>query len=551
MVNSRISRHNVIAAFGNYSVYAANQSIWSADGECLVAPGQLVVFDPVKQKSLGAGITVSTNPTIVIGVGHDTNGDGVSDCIRACFGDILYGYNITGASAEAPGCGVGPIKDVFFDCTSSNEDYSFVINVENYRTRTEFAYGHDAKYFIHAKVAKTACDTCDSGIACKLVQCKIVDAASGKALGKDHPLYRDKFTANAIKNQWADAPIQIVNLYGSENLTKLTTKEFCVSTVAGSCDNCVDTNFLFTTATYTDTTLETPATHTITFTNVANTAGTATLQAQLDRVINQINTGLQGRGSAVLRKSTGKCCSYVIEVNTCFDDFAITGLVPCDEYNPFDFTPVQSTTCLDCAEVTAASKIALKCGFRIIGKTTDYDCSVYATTSPIVNFLTKISVSFQNGFKEGQYYVRDIQEGTEPKNLGYTWQYIDYISDNGGSARSHKDTTDYYGRMPLPGKNTRLTSGGVISCPSQYCSYTLTHNLPHRSSDVFGWEKQVQGLTYVIIKSGDTVSRTSWEAIINPYLSSVPFPKLATITCGSDQDQDNGTYPDYNAHRKI
>lgn len=542
----RNARHNVVAAFGNYSVYPANQPIWSTDGDCLVEPGRIVVFNPQTQKSLGVGITAQSNPTIVIGVGYDSNNDGVSETIRACFGDKLYGYNITAASAEAPGCGLAPIKDFFFDCTHYDDSYTVAVTVENYRTRTEFAYGKDATYLIQAKVDKKPCDTCDSGVACQVVQCDIVDAAQGKALGNSSPWFRDKFTEHAIKRKWDAAPFKIVPLYGSANLAKKTTKTWCVNTVANGCDNCIDTNFLFTTATYTD---AASVVQTITFTNVANTAGTATLSAQLDRVINQINKALDGNGYAVLRKGIGKCCSYTLELNTCFDDFAITGLAYCDESNPYDFTYVQQLYCKSCT--TPSTQSPGKCGFRVIGLTEDYDCSHYATHTPIVNFLSKINIYPVGGFEEGQTYVREIQKGKEPKNLGYHWQWIDYMSDNGGSGRSQKDTTDFYGRLALPGKNGRLTVDGTISCPSQYCSYSIHHNLPHRTTDVHGWEKQTQGLTSVIIKSSDTTTRTSFEAILNPYLSSVPFPKLSTITCASDQDQDNGTYPDYNGDRRI
>lgn len=544
-MTGRNARQNVIVASGNYALYTSGQNVFSSNGEPLVAPGQLVVYNPKTLKSLGAGITVATNPEIVIGVGIDTNGDGVSDTIRANFGDKLYGYQITAASAEGPACGVSPIKDFFFDCTHYSDEFTIAVTIENQQSRTEMAYNKPFTYVVHIKVDKQPCDTCDTGVSCKVVSCKIVDAFRG-VNGSTSVLKREKFTSNAIKRLWDNAGFEVVNLWGGDTLGTDTTFKFCVDTVAGDCDNCIDTDFLFTTFSFTEPGEET-ATE-FTFTNVSNVGGTATLTAQLNRVIAQINAALDGNGYAVLTKGIGKCCPYTIEVNTCFADFAIEGLTPCETSNPFDFTYVQELACKNC-EVTS-EKTPPKCGIRVIAKPQDYDCGHYPTTQPIVNFMQEIDIYPLSGFKEGQTYVKEVQAGANPRNLGYHWQYIDYVSDNGGLGRTHNEYNDQYGSLGLPGRNDRVNST-MIKCPAQYCSYDIHHNLPYDSSDVHGYKKYTNGLTSVIVPTGDSTTKTAFEAIINPYLASAPNPKIATITCGSDQDQDNGTYPDYNGNRDI
>lgn len=551
-MTGKISRENVLATAGNYAMYAANQDIWSASGECLVPPGVGVVYDPVKMKSLGAGITTTTNPNIVIGVGVDTNGDGVSETIRACFGDKLYGHYVTGASAEPPACGVTAIKDFFFECTEGDE-FTIAVTIENNRSRREMPYNKDFTYVVSVKTDKTPCATCEDQVDCSIVSCKIVDVFEGKPLGSTSLFQRDKFTEQAIARYTELMPFDVVRLFGSSSTPLVkTSKVFCVSTVAGTCDNCIDTNFLFTTATFTDTRLETPATATITFTNVANTAGTATLSAQLARVVNQINTALDGNGRAVLRKNIGKCCPFAIEVNTCFDDFAITGLTPCSNTNPFADPEVTAIKCKNCTPGTT-SKAKPKCGIRVIAKGEDYDCSIIPTGRIKLNFLSKIEIYPLEGFTEGSTLVKDVQVGSNPKNLGYYWEAIDLASDNGGLGRSHNPHNTAVGALGLPGPFDRSSASRYsnIKCAAQYCSYRITSLLPFRETNVHGTQRTTEGLTSIIVPSGDTVTRTSLEAILNPWLASSPYAKLATITCSSDQDQDGGTYPDYNADRRI
>jgi len=543
-MTGRNARQNVIAASGNYAMYTSGASVFSSTGECLVAPGQLVVYNPKTLKALGAGITLTTNPEIVIGVGVDLDGDGVSDTIRANFGDKLYGHNLTAASAEPPACGVSPIKDFFFDCTHYEDDFTVAITIDDQQSRTENYYNKNFTYVVHVKVAKTPCDTCDTGVSCKIVSCQIVDAFKGN-VGSKSILKREKWVTNAIKRNFDAAGFELVNLYGGDNLATDYTKDFCVSTVAGDCDNCIDTDFLFTTATYTD---ENDEEQTITFTNVANVGGTATLTAQLKRVISQINTALNGHGSAVLMKGIGKCCPYRIQVNTCFADFAITDLEPCAESNPFDVTYVKELSCKNC-DVNAAVAVP-KCGFRVIAKPVDYNCGKFPERSPVVNFLQNIEIYPISGFKDGQWYVNPVQAGANPAGLGYHWQFIDQNSDNGGLGRTHNEYNDQYGYLGLPGVNDRINSTN-IKCQLQYCSYNIHHNIPYDTSDIFGYKKYINGLTSVIVPTGDTTTKTGFEAIINPYLASAVNPKIATLTCSSDQDQDNGTYPDYNGNRDI
>lgn len=542
-MTGRNARRNVITTFGNYNLYPANQDVFSPTGEILVSPGQPVIIDPVTRKSLGTALTTSNTPKFLIGVGKDTNGDGVSDTLRLSFGDIIYGKDITAASAEAPSFGLSPIKDFFFDCTHYGDDFTIVVEIEDKHSRSETGYNDTFRYPMHVKVEKQPCDTCESGVSCKVVACEFVDAFNGVYKGSN-PKLRDTFTDIAIKNQIKARRFKVVALHGSDSLVTNTTKDYCVSPVLGACDSCIDGNFLFTTATYTD---ENAVVQTLTFTNVSNAGGTATMLAQLNRVVDQINTKLNGNGSAVLMKNTGHCAPYRIQVNTCYADFAITGLAPCAASNPFNFTYVQELACKTC-EVTS-TLTPPKCGIRVIALPEDYDCNCIPTNQIYVNFLQKIDIYPVRGFKEGQWLVKDIQLGTNPRNLGYHWQFLDINSDNGGLGRTHNGYNDTYGTLGLPGKQDRANSSDV-KCGGTYCSYDIHHNLPYDTTDVHGGRIHTNGLTSIIVPSGDTLTKTDLEAFLTSYLPTVPGIKIATITCGSDQDQ-NGTYPDYNGNRNI
>ena len=62
---------NLLFSCGNQGLYPADQDIFDCDGNVLVPPGRLAIWDPKTRKSLGPGITVADYDKIVISVGID------------------------------------------------------------------------------------------------------------------------------------------------------------------------------------------------------------------------------------------------------------------------------------------------------------------------------------------------------------------------------------------------------------------------------------------------------------------------------------------------
>jgi len=136
-----------------------------------------------------------------------------------------------------------------------------------------------------------------------------------------------------------------------------------------------------------------------------------------------------------------------------------------------------------------------------------------------------------------------------PENLGYDWLVREYKSENSGRGRNH-DNYEWpgYGYNGLPLDRGR-TSGisPCVKCAGQYCSYALEHTVPHHDFSVHGQYAEYRGRTIVLIPTEDSITRTEFEAVINPYLTSQGCPIKKEITCGVDQDQiQNPEYPDYN-----
>lgn len=539
----RIARKNFLFTHGNLGLYPANQNVFNADGDILVAPGQAVVFNPRTNKSIGVGATIDTNPTFVVAVAEDLDGDGISDSLRAGFGDIIHGGHINAITAQGPSCGLSPVKDIFFKCTNTSDTYSVEITVENSQSRHQRAYNQPYRYVLTVKAEPTVCDTCDDEIACGTISCLFVDKFKGS--GTTDPYKREIFTQNALRRRYENADFEVVPLYAGANNTIKTTKQWCVNPVAGDCESCADSDFLFTTATYTD---ENDDPQTITFTGVANAGGTATLMAQVQRVVKQINTALDGNGHAVIVGGVGKCCPLKIELNTCFDDFAITGLAVCGESNPFLDPVVKERFCKAC---DAAGETTYTCGFRVIAKGQDYKCGPFLDVRPTTQFIQKINIHAISGFKPGSTYVKTIQDGREPVNLGYHLIYEDYKSDKGGMGRDFEYTNERYGSLGLPGAKDRYNSVSKNArCAESYCTYSLMHNLPYHTQDVHGGKTYSRGLTVIAVPSGDSTTKTDWEAFINAYNASTTAPLKVAVTCSSDQDQ-NASYPDFNGQMDI
>lgn len=546
---SRVARENILASYGDQSIFASGQNVFNADGTTNVLPGQLVFWNPVTQKSIGAGITVTSNDRIVLSVGVD------SKTIKSVYGDEIYGQYIQAVTAEPPACGLAPVWDILWNDVNCDEDFTVNISVMNDDVQNTYPYNKPAVYSYTVKAGTCACASCDNGIDGHALACALRDAINQE---RSSVTKLSTFLPSKLNNKAKGFNATI--LYGGDNpdtATNPTTFRYCINPVVDdTCDgNCIHMDKLIQEISFTLPGGEAPTTYAITSTAYTPPTPDQGFLSELNNIVNQINTALDGNGTAILVKGVGACCPIKLEVNTCFNDFAITGIATCEEYNPFDPSDFPITAEHSCKNCDTAPTRTFKRGIRIMGQPIDYSCS---KCTPDLNpqwlKTPEINVFPVSGFSCSQAYVRNTQVAVLPENLGYDWVVRDYISDNGGLGREH-DAYEHrgYGAAGYPLSRGRSGALKNVGCAKTYCSYAIAHGLPHSDPIVKGYSHATRGTSIILIPSDDTTTRTEFEAILNSYTMSSLFPKKATVTCASDQDQvENGAettrYPDSNGY---
>ena len=540
---SRISRENILASSGNLPVYPAGQPVFSTDGYSNLAPGQLAVWNPVTLLSLGVGATPATNDRIVISVGVDEKN------IRSCFGDEIYGNYIQAVTSEGSRCGVTPVWDLLYNCVSCNDEFTISITVSDDTTQNTYPYNKPATYTYTVGTDCCSCSTCTNGIDCHQLSCALV-----KSINEERSNFLKGSTFLPSRKRQESKGFTAHVLYGGANPSTAlnpTTKVYCINPLADACTgSCISTGTLINQITWTDAVAGAQVVPLTFTTNPLNPA--ETLVYQLQSVVRQINTALNGNGSATITHGTGSCCPYRLEVNTCFNDFAITGLVPCENYNPFDPATNPITLEHNCKNCDVAPTATFSCGIRIIADAIELPCdNCRPDLNPVWMKNREIAVFPSKGFSCGSTYVRQVQPSILPENLGYDWIVKDYLSENGGSGRDH-DAYEHrgYGAAGYPLERGRSGGIGNIRCSDTVCSYAIAHTLPHTDPGVRGVPHATRGTTIVLIPTQDAVTRADFEALINAYITANNPIVKATVTCASDQDQIEAPvrYPDSNGY---
>lgn len=532
-------RENILVAKGDLACYAGGQDVFirtNNDGTpptIAVLPGQLVWYDPITGYSINpANISKSANPRIVLAVGHDTNGDGISDELRKGFGEIIDSYAISAATAEPPRLGVPAIKDLLFKCTTCEEAVSINIAVEDDSTQNQYGFNRAAVYNYTVQPACAGCDTCTEEDNCAEIACAIEKKVKGN---KDNYLNARKNGGRIGAFPTNQPNFHVVRLFA-------TSYQFCLTNVGNDCTDCAGL------VPITGITIDGDAT---VFTQSYN--GDKTEFGQLQNIVNQINVLLEGKGSAVIVASSGSCPTYEIEINTCLENITLQvglgqeadDLEPCSTTNPF--APITiDPDCVDCE--TVPTTVTYSCGVRVIGKPVILPCDCFPPNPPKSYLSRKIDIYPVKGFKPGAYHVQTIQENTYPENTGYQWAWREYKQAVGGSGRQYRPYNSSFGPIQLPIKGDRAKSAVTVDCKASYCSYILEHSLVTTPNQFITNPLVARGRTVVLIDQADTTTRTSFETGVNNLLTTEGGIVLKTITCGSDQDQDNDSTPynDYN-----
>lgn len=547
---SRISRENILAAYGDQAVYASDQAMFTEDGYSLLSPGQLAVWDPVTLKSLGAGITPATKGRIVISVGVDEK------TIKSCFGDELYGNNIQAVTCEPSRCGAANVWDILWNDVSCDEDYTINITRKDDATQNSYPYNKPATYSYTVKASTCACSSCDSGVDGRLLACALRDSINAK---RSATTKLSTFLPSKLNTQSKGFTAHV--LYGGDNPdsdTNATTYVFCINPVVeATCDgNCIHMDKLVKGISFTEAGEEDPTEVAITSTAYTTPTPDQGFLYDIDRIVAQINTALDGNGSAAIIRGAGGCCPFKLEINSCYTDIQLwsddftTEIEPCETYNPFDPADFPITSEHSCKNCDTAPTRTFTRGLRIISDPVILPCGDNPDLNPKVMKTIDLNVFAVGGFSCAQTYIRETQASVIPENLGYDWIVRDYLSENGGTGRG-QDAFEHLGYGAAGYPLGRGRSGGIqpIKCGDTFCSYAIAHTLPHTDPGVRGVPHATRGTTIVLIPSEDSVTRADFEALLNPYISAANPIIKTTVTCASDQDQtESPRYPDSNGY---
>ncbi len=541
----RKSRKNILVAKGDQGLFPTGQPVFTApkkSGRGIhinVLPGQLVIYNPVTLLSVdAAAITAGNFPRLVIGVGHDSNGDGYSDAIRKIAGDELHNCYIDAATAEPSRCGTVEVHDLLFDCIYPEEAHSIVVTVEDDFTQNTFPYNRAEEYTFTVKLTEEGCVGCDDTRTCQQIACAFEQAFNGDI--EDDPTKQSVF----VRGQVANYPFTLTRLFDSSSV-------FCLTRNGDPCGGCNSVDAI----TGITIGIEDP----IVFTNTVDPSDdTQTLQAQLWNVVDQINDALDGNGSAVLTGNTGSCCDLQLEINTCLD-FTLQGADdPENPGTPLDFTPCSTSNplapvdqvhaCKNCDQPPADKTYS--CGLRVIADRVPLDCNCQFPANPPIGYLSrKVRIESYAGFPKGSTLSRKIQEATFPEGTGYQAQWDEYTQTVGGSGRDYLPYNFNRGPLDLPNGKSRVANAVTADCNESYCTIALVHRLPHSDDSVKGEFNLTKVYSKIYIPSDATATQTAFTNAINAIITTGKCA-LATISCASDQDQANSggraTYDDAN-----
>lgn len=516
----------VLVTKGNYPIFPAGGAVWNAPAgkkspTLNVAAGQFVVYNPLTNLSLGVAATVETNPNVVLAVGVNRKGYGAADYLLTNAGKVLKGCAVEAITARGPSCGNPAVTDLLFSCVDANEPYTVKITAWDSAIRSQYDYNRPAEYVFTKEVVDGGCTDCSSADVSRQLACELVDAINGK-----QPAGWE-VSRNGVFIERPELPFEAARLFNISTVWCLTAAE-----VTG-CDNCTAVERVYG--------IRIGAGATTVFTN-ANTPGNVdqTLHEQLYGIVEQINTFLDGNGSATLVASGAPCCPYSIEINSCTEDVILVGwdaednlpanLTPCDTPTDPLTVDVSESTCKDCEEGEDGT-LTYPAGIRIFGRPVDVKTGCYISQEGSTYLGREIEVYPYGGFKKGTTKVVQVQRSTNATNLGVQLIQQEYRSDlEGGAGRFGRPSNSRTGRYGLPYEGDRLTQL-LTDQHTSYCVINLDHTIPQSSISYHGDRTHPKLRTRIWIPNTDTVTRTDVLAFLNAYLTTAPCGNVS-VTCG-------------------
>jgi len=180
-----------------------------------VAPGQLVAWvdrqdGTIPLTETPATIVAGDLPFLHIGVGHDGDGDGITESVRQFGPDHAEACTITGFNAVAPQCGLSEIKAIYPSCLSC-DTLTIRVTVNDSFTRSFASAGwpNEAATFVASYTPDCAtCGDCDKTVSCDEYMCGLVDELNGEQTYKINGEYYPDYFNDTIKR-----PFRAVKLH--------------------------------------------------------------------------------------------------------------------------------------------------------------------------------------------------------------------------------------------------------------------------------------------------------------------------------------------------
>lgn len=522
---------SVLVAKGNYPLYPSGQTVWNApvgkhSPTLRVLPGQIVIYSPLTNLSLGVAATVETNPEIVVAVGVSRGKNGAADYLISAAGQKIVGCAIEEITARGPLCGVPEVKDLLFSCIDANEPYTVTIKAWDSKINGEYDYNRWASYTYTRQVTTAGCTDCDNADYSQQLACELERAING-----DLPAGWD-----VSKNGKWISPTAVP--FTAARLFQYSTVWCLANAEVTGCENCSAITRL--------SGIRTGAGAITDFTNSANPGNQyETLNAQLAGIVEQINTYLDGNGNATLVASGTPCCPYSIEINTCIANIILvqttddegdpveSNLTPCETAtNPLTVDAAAST-CTNCGDEEEGT-ITYPAGIRIIGKPVNISAGCFVPTTNTTYIGRKIEVFPSGGFKPGTFQVVEVQDARNATNQGFQLIQMELRSNTvGGPGRLGRMTnTSRGGRYGLPIEGDRLTQL-LVDQNEAYCVYNIEHTKPISSTSYHGHRSHPKLRTRILVPEGDTVTATDLTAFLNAYGSTAPC-KIVSVECGNE-----------------
>lgn len=526
-----------LVASKTLGLFPANRAVFieTANGFGLngIKDGQIVIYDYDTGVSVGAGVTIATNPRLVIAQGISTDGSSVATVLRKPASDFIDGYGLGAITSEPPYAGQQKILDVGIGCVERGKPVTLTIEAKTDRTMNFYPDRFYERYSATVMFGYDDCKDCDQPLDCKQVACALANKFNN--LDKNVSIVRNgSFIRRVREHQAKDLPFFVYVLHENDY-------QFCFPLGTSTCVGC-DTisgikGAIIDGVTYT-------------FTNTINPDDAeTTLVSQVKNVVTQIQEVFDATNTghvinAEMFEGSAKPCEDGVKllVNTCKSfvlvDWDDQPIEPCDEGLPTHTVTVNG----ECGTCSASETVTFCSFLRVVPKPIKIDkfCDGPDNYPKVLYTDIRVTTNLPED-NIGKFAVFTVQDTKLPRNLGYQVLHKVLAQDTSANEPFSWGYDEYAGRFQrrIAGSRTDAMLHGLLSGCSTLDSFAIA-NIEHSK---FNKEMTTQGDQYsprfrttILVPATNTGLKTEIEAVLNPWIQSSP-KKFKAISFTTDQDQ--------------